>query len=105
VYDTDADAQVAAHVIPIRMDQYRSITTRHSVIQMLAANEGTLDTPQVYSAANGKYVALFTFRAPIESILPDSDGHYRQSGTMFGLLRKMIQQRDVYWLISTFRKS
>lgn len=108
VYDHAADAQVAAQAIPTRLAQYPVLIRRPftyvSMMSLLAALHGALDTPKVYAASNGQSVALFTFHAPLESSTPDAKGNYQQSGQLYSLLVTRLMKGDVGWMVITIPK-
>ncbi|HVO43309.1 MAG TPA: hypothetical protein VMT34_11830 [Aggregatilineales bacterium] len=97
-YDSASGAQTASEAIVSALAAYQLSSRRQPFTKVVTEFGGTLESPQVFTASNGKSVVLVTLRAPIETADKGASGRYTPSGTMFRLLIDLVDRRDVGWL-------
>lgn len=99
-YPTLADAQVAADVLPRRLDTMTSLRTARPWKELLdERGVGPIDARAVERADGAGALALLTLRAPLAG--PDGDpdtGSVAPSSMLYRLFVQMIESRDVAWL-------
>jgi hypothetical protein len=100
-YATLAEAQVAADVLPRRLETMVSQSSGRPWKEHLEERGvGAIDARAVESEDGRAALALLTVRAPIAG--PDRDpdtGFFTVSSVLYRLFVQMIQQRDTGWLV------
>ncbi len=99
VYDTEADAQIAADIIPTRLDNTESLAMRVPFNELLKSrNVESVDGRVQVDEETGKALALITFRAPLATN-EEGDVGFMSSSLVYRLFIDMIFRRDYLWLL------
>jgi hypothetical protein len=99
-YATLAEAQVAADVLPRRLETMTSLRTRaHWSEELEARGVDTIDARAVEREDGEGALALLTFRAPILGPGPEPPLGAKVSSQLYRLFAQMIQARDFGWLV------
>jgi hypothetical protein len=100
VYGGEADAAVAAEVIPRRLAAMLSLRTARALSDELRDRGVTSVHGTVVAAVEGtRAVAAITLRAPLATDDPDPDtGRFMPSSMLYRLFGDMLRSRDTLWL-------
>ncbi|MBK8022162.1 MAG: hypothetical protein IPK19_12215 [Chloroflexi bacterium] len=97
VYASREDAEAAVSALPQRIESYTSMSSRQSLMDLLADRGATYSTQVLDSTAGDAAVALVVFRAPLAGD-QRTDGRLMPSSMVYRLLVQMLYQRDLGWL-------
>jgi len=103
VYDDEEDAEIAAEVVPRRLENLQSIVMQRDFSELFAErNVSNIEGSVKIDEDTGKALTVITFRAPLASSEYDDDvlGGYMASSMVYRLLVNMVWQRDTMWLLT-----